>query len=262
MENKQIEKGKNNNLSLIGILFLIVISIAAPFAWNHFFAGQWLILLVIEAFLLIVIFTLAHFLWKSSGTGEWKLKIDKKGVKVYTLKVPGETWIKIRVTGKLKARLGSILTLMRNPDAAEDVGMFDSHYIDGSDPKLVYYTFKQKLFFPFKVRDFVVKSEFSQNPVTKEMHFNFVAVPDKLPLNKKCYRITKMHNTWRYTPIGNGEVEFEFVYNAVDPGGNFPYFLANWMMPLILPFAFAKMPETLKKEKYRDAKVDYLLEVE
>ncbi|MBQ0740662.1 hypothetical protein J9332_40940, partial [Aquimarina celericrescens] len=90
----------------------------------------------------------------------------------------------------------------------------------------------------------------SQDPITKEMKFNFVAAPDKLPVNKRYHRVTKMHNKWRYTPLENGEVEYEFIYDAVDPGGYFPYALANWLIPNMLPFAFSKMSKILDKEKY------------
>lgn len=259
--NNSVKNKPNGFLVVIRFLCLAA-AIAAPFVWGRFFAGQTAALIAVEALLLIVVLAITHSIWKHSGTGEWKLKADKKGIKVYTLKVPGETWLKIKVTGKLWARLASILTLMRNPDAAEDVGMFDSYYIDGSDPKLVYYTFKQKLFPPFKHREFVVKSEFSQDPVTKEMKFNFVAAPDKLPLSKNCYRITRMHNKWRYKPLESGGVEYEFIYDAVDPGGNFPYVLANWLIPAMLPFAFAKMPKILYKEKYLNATVDYIQEAD
>ncbi|WP_024769842.1 SRPBCC family protein [Aquimarina macrocephali] len=267
---KNSEKNKTNGFLLGLTLLSIAVAITAPFVWDQFLEGQLgiIVLVFVEILLLTFIISSIHSLWKNSGSGEWKMKSDKKGMVVYTLKVPGETWLKIKIVGRLKAKLASILTLMRNPDAAKDVGMFDSYYINGSDPKLdgadpkqVYYTFKQKLFPPFKHREFVVKSEFSQDPVSKEMKFNFVAAPDKLPVNKRCHRVTKMHNRWRYTPLKNGEVEYEFVYDAVDPGGYFPYALANWLIPSMLPYAFAKMPKILDKEKYRNAKVDYVQEV-
>lgn len=268
---KHSEKNKTNAFSVALILLSIAVAVAAPFVWNRFIEGQLgvITLVLIEVLLLVFILTSTHSIWKKSGSGEWKLKSDKKGMKLYTLKVPGETWLKIKIIGRLNAKLKSILTLMRNPDAAKDVGMFDSHYIkgwdpklDGVDPKLVYYTFKQKLFPPFKHREFVVKSEFSQDPVTKEMKFNFVAAPDKLPVNKRYHRVTEMHNKWRYTPLQNGEVEYEFIYDAVDPGGYFPYALANWLIPSMLPFAFSKMSKILDKEKYRNAEVDYVQEVD
>lgn len=259
-------KNKTNGFLLMLTLLSVIAAVAVPFVWDRFMAGQtgMIALIVVEVLLVIFIIASSHSLWKNSGSGEWKLKSDKKGMRVYTLKTPGETWIKIKIIGRLRAKLASIITLMRNPDSAEDVGMFDSHYINGSgsDPKLVYYTFKQKLFPPFKHREFVVKSEFSQDPETKEMKFNFVAAPDKLPFNKRYHRVTKMHNKWRYTPLESGEVEYEFIYDAVDPGGYFPYALANWLIPAMLPFAFSKMPKILDKEKYRNAKADYVLEVD
>lgn len=259
---KNSGKNKPNGVLLALTRLGIIVAIALPFVWDRFSEGPLMVLILIEIALLAVILASMHARWKSAGSGEWKLRTNKNGMKLYTLKVPGEIWLKIRIVGRLKARLASILTLMRNPDAAQDVGMFDSYYLDGSDPKLVYYTFKQKLFPPFKHREFVVRSEFSQDPVSKEMKFNFVAAPEKKPFNKRYHRVTKMHNRWRYTPLESGEVEYEFIYDAVDPGGYFPYALANWMIPAMLPFAFSKMPKILSKEKYLNAQVDYVQEVD
>ena len=49
------------------------------------------------AFTLVVLVALAaDTIWVASGSGEWKLAKDEDGVKVYTLKAPGDKMLKVR----------------------------------------------------------------------------------------------------------------------------------------------------------------------
>lgn len=219
-------------------------------------------ILLIGLVAVVVVSMPAHFIWKKSGSGEWKLYSDKKGVKCYTMKTPGSVYLKFKSIGTLQSTMSSVIKLMRDPNAAEDVGCYDAHMIDSVSPELMYYTFKQNYFWPLKPREFVVKSDFIQNPETKAIVVTFNAAPDKIPPTKNCYRIVKMNNEWRYTPVGNGQIKYEFTYNSVDPGGNFPYFLTNLMVKVFFPEGFYQMPKILAKEKYKDARVDYVKEAE
>lgn len=209
---------------------------------------------------LIVILVISHFIWKSSGSGQWELKKDKDGVKVYCLKSSGSTLIKCKSIGQIPYHtLAGIVKLMRDPDVCEDVGCYDSYIIESPGPELIYYTFKMDFFFPLKAREYVVKSEYYQNPETKEILVNFIAAPDKLPPNDCCVRVLHMKNTWRFTPLDNGMAEVEFVFDE-DEGGNFPYFLANLFAPILASAAITELPELLQKEKFLNAKLDYVEE--
>ncbi|MDR3046973.1 MAG: hypothetical protein LBU51_05070 [Bacteroidales bacterium] len=239
MENKQEEKkskkkGKLKKYLCVAIIFIALASI------------------------------IAHFVWKASGSDQWDVISDKDGVKVYSMKTPGETWLKFKVTGKVNASMKTIVRFIRDPNAADDVGIYDTQLIDSISPQLIYYSFKQKFFFPFEPREYVVESNFHQDTITKAVYVDFIADPEKIPEdpNCGCFRVTKMNNKWLFTPYKNGDVDYEFVSVAEDPGGNFPYFIANIVMSIIYADAFAIMPETINKPKYQNAQIDYVRDYE
>jgi hypothetical protein len=65
---------------------------------------------------------------------------------------------------------------------------------------------------------------------------------------------------WRYTPLGNGEVEVEYTMNMSE-GGFMPDLLLNTWRPEAIFYALPKMQEVLNREKYQKAKFDYIKEL-
>lgn len=215
---------------------------------------------------LIVLGVISHFMWKSSGTGQWEEAFEGDGIKVWTKKVPGNPFLLAKGTTRIKSNLAGIMKFMRDPASCDDVGCYASRILDVKEsnyPSLVYYTFRYDLFFPFKPREFVCKSEFTQDPNTKAMFVTFEIDATKMPPDPEncCVRPTYMYNTWRFTPVGNGEVEVEFNYDAGDMGGALPYALTNLGVVPLYQDTFNLLKINVAKEKYQVAKVDYVLEV-
>ncbi len=75
-----------------------------------------------------------------------------------------------------------------------------------------------------------------------------------------CVRLDHVHNVFKYTPLGDGTIEVELVYD-LDMGGLFPKFLLN----LGAPYEVHKMlsedtPKLLRREEYRNAKLAFIEE--
>jgi hypothetical protein len=212
--------------------------------------------------LLSLIMVAWHFVWKYSGSGEWEFVHEKEGTKVFSLKTPGVTLQKYKMIGQFDAKLGPIMKVMRDPDACDDVGCFDSRILNNKDfPRYVYYTFKYPTPKPFKPREFVVLSEFHQDPDTKEIYVDFQAAEGLLPPDDCCVRVTKMHNKWMFRPLSNGKVEVEFIIDA-DLGGSLPYFLLNARMRANIHTNVTEIQEVLDRDEYQNIKIDYVLEVD
>ena len=92
------------------------------------------------------------------------------------------------------------------------------------------YDYFQADVFPFQKREFVIQEQFHQNPDTKAVSMLVSAVPDKIPPNPCCFRITQMNNSLQFTPLGNGEVEIEYVVNQ-NEGGFIPDLFLNLNRP-------------------------------
>lgn len=210
---------------------------------------------------LVVVGMIAHFVWKSSGSGEWELLHEIDGIKVYTLKEPGRVLEMYKVIGRFKAKLGPIMKVMRDPAACDEVGCYNSYIIKTEEyPRLVYYTFTYPLPEPFLPREYVVLSEYNQDPVTKEIYVDFKTVDNVLPVTDCCVRVTHMHNKWQFIPKGDDIVEVQFTMDH-DPAGNLPYFMVNADMRDMIHTNIPDLQAVLDLPNYKDVSVDYVLEV-
>lgn len=210
---------------------------------------------------LAVVGTIAHFVWKSSGSGEWVFLHEIDGIKVFTLKEPGQVLEKYKVIGRFQAKLGPIMKVMRDPAACDEVGCYNSYIIKTEEyPRLVYYTFTYPLPEPFLPREYVVLSEYHQDPETKNIYVDFKTVDNVLPESDCCVRVKHMHNKWEFFPKEDGIVEVQFTMNH-DPAGNLPYFMVNADMRDMIHTNIPDLQAVLDLPNYKDAVVDYVLEV-
>jgi hypothetical protein len=208
---------------------------------------------------LVALYFVASSVWRYSGSNQWELVGERKGVKVYSLKAPGADLTQVKGVVRVKASMASLVKLMQDPKLCKDLGCTDSVIVKRVDDQLQYSTFRYKLPFPFRPRDFVVRTEVYQNPMTKEVLLEYAAAPEKAPANNCCFRVTDMNNTWRFTPVGNGLVEIEYVQN-MNEGGFIPNLALNTMRPKILFAVLPRLQRFADREEYRNARFDFIRE--
>lgn len=216
----------------------------------------------------VVIFTLlvVNWIWILSGSNEWELKIDKEGTQVYTLKAPGSSVIMVKgITYSDEFTLSNHLapfideSIQNNCDEWV-AGCISYEIIKPWDPKsqsnVTMWTIA--LFPPFSPREFLLQGQLSQDPQTKVVTLENIAVPSRLPLNDCCLRLNHVHNVWHYTPVGDGKIKIEYL-NNLEMGGVFPDFLLNLGMPSeVFKMLTKDNPKLLRQEKYRNAKLDFI----
>ena len=209
---------------------------------------------------LIALYFIVRVVWRFSGSNQWEFVGEQDGVKVYSLKAPGSDLTQVRGVVRVHSTLSALVKFVRDPTACEDFGCF-GYLIEGDDRVQYVYSFIRYDYpFPFRSRELVMRVLVYQNPQTKEVTVWVAAAPDKVPRNDCCVRVTQMNNTWRYTPLGNGEVEVEYTMN-MNEGGFMPDLLINSWRPEAIFWALPKLQEVLKKEKYQNAKFDYIKEL-
>ena len=210
----------------------------------------------------ICVLMIVHFAWKFSGSDRWELVQDKGGVKVYGLKASGKVLKKFKGTVRVKSSLSTAVKATQDPTVCDYTGAcYGSTLIERVDDSLQYYSFRMDYGSPFAVREVVVKEQFSQDPATGQVLAEVIAVPDKIPANNCCIRIETMHNTWRFTPLKDGQIEIQYVINMED-GGYVPYVLSNFANPRFLYYTLSLSQKILDKEKqkYPDVKFSYIHE--
>lgn len=210
---------------------------------------------------LFVLGFVAKTIWKYSGSNRWELVAEnkKKRVRVYVLKSPGTELEQTRAIAPMKSSLAGLVKFMQDPDVCNDVGCDHSRTIERVDDQLQYTTFRFPYPGPFRPRELITRAHFSQNPNTKEVLLEYAATPDLLPPDPCCYRVTRMNNTWRFRPIGNGEVEVEVLMN-MDEGGFLPDVLSNLARRKVLLGALPGIAKLVAKPKYQEAKFDFIKE--
>lgn len=216
--------------------------------------------------LIIAILVVAHFAWKYSGSNTWRLIQEKNGVQIYALKVPGATLEQFRAVFRIKTTLNRIVATMTD-HSTEGCRKFVPGCIAGPvlkemDPQSLSFiqsyrvVFKSYLSF-LAPRDFVGRGQFSQDPQSKVLVADFLTLPGLVPDDPCCVRVTNMHNVWRFTPLGDGQVEVEWSANY-DPG--LPYWAFNLLSPVGLPAFRARSERVFNNEKYRHQQFAWIKE--
>jgi hypothetical protein len=208
---------------------------------------------------LVVLSVVARVIWRFSGSNQWELAIDKDGVKVYSLKAPGSDLIQARGIVRVRSTMDGLVAFMRDPAACIDYGCHDVRSIERVDDWLDYGSFRFDLPFPFKPREFVIRTQVHQSLATKEVLLVNTAAPHKAPPSDCCVRVTEMNNTLRFTPIGDGQIEIDY-FMSMHEGGYLPDLMLNWQRPRLVYGVLRGMQRMLDRPKYRTAKLEYLAE--
>lgn len=208
---------------------------------------------------LVALFSVANLIWKYTGSNQWELVEEKDGVKVYSLKTPGMDRIQIKGVVQVHSTLSHFVRYNQDPDVCKASGCIENKVIERVDDQLQYNTFRYNSDYPFRPREYVIRAQFHQNPLTKEVLLVYAAAPDKLPPNSCCFRVTDMNNTWRFTPLGNGLIEVEQVLNMSE--GEFtPDWWGNKRTIKRIAARLATLQDRLDKKKYEDEKFDFIKE--
>jgi hypothetical protein len=209
---------------------------------------------------LVALFVVARVAWRFSGSNKWEFARDQNGVKVYTLKSPGSDLIQAKGVVRVRSTLGGLMTLITDTTICQDLGCYEPRIIERVDYWLEYGSFRVDLPFPFQTREIVIRRQIHQDPRTKEVLLTFAAAPDKVPPNDCCFRVTDINDTWRFTPLENGQVEIEYV-QRMDEGGFIPDLLLNTQRPKAIVDVLSKLQELLNRKNYQDAKLDLIKEL-
>ena len=215
--------------------------------------------LFLGAISLAGIFFITRAIWTLSGSNQWEFHSEKNGVKVYTLKVPGSPLRQVKAVTRVHTTVARLVEMVRDPAVCADIGCSEARTLDRVNDHLQYDYFQVNLPL-FQRREFVIEEQFHQNPDTKAVFMSVSAVPDKIPPNPCCFRITQLSNSFQFTPLANGEVEIEYVVNQ-NEGGFIPDLLLNWKRPQFM-YNLHRMEDLANRDKYQNAKFDFMTETE
>src|SRR5205807_942282 len=205
------------------------------------------------------LYFVGRLVWRFSGSNQWEFVGEKNGVKVYSLKEPGNDLLQVKGIVRVRSPLANLVKMSQDATFCKEMGCLDGRVLDWLDDQVQYVYFRYDLPFPWRSREFVVRTWTYQNPRTKEVLMKVSAVPDKLPPNPCCFRVTEVNNTIRFTPLGNGQVEVEYVQH-LNEGGFMPDLLLNEARGQLMFTGLPQLQSFVDREKYQNARFDFIKE--
>lgn len=217
------------------------------------------------AIAIVVTFYVANLFWRYSGNEQWQPVGEQYGVQVFSKKTPGEDMLDFKGVVRVKSSLSAAVALFMDPESCPEwmPGCFVGQYVKPMDEQRLFYihSYFMQLPFPFQKREAVLKTQFYQDPESREVQVRFLATPDLLPPNDCCLRVQHVNNLWRFKPVGTGEVEVTLETDA-DFGGNIPDVLINLDSPRNLYQFLSTLQEFVTREKYQTARFDFIQEAD
>lgn len=216
----------------------------------------------------VTLVVIANGLWLIGGSGKWVPKADRDGVQIYTMKTPGSPVLKVRGVARFKAfslsnHIAPLLDeSIQNPaDCAKWVpGCLGYRILERWNAHTQRNTtmWTVSLFAPFSPREMLLQGQVRQDPKTHVVTLENVAAPNVLPPNPCCVRLEHLDNVWRYTPLPDGSIQVDVLYD-LDMGGAFPQLLQNLHAPDIVYELLSKdIPKLLNQPRYRNAHLTFL----
>lgn len=208
----------------------------------------------------------AHVAWVNSGSAQWKLAKDEDGIKVYTMKTPGDAMLKLRTVMEGDYTLNQLVS--------QHIGVGDTlqvckEWIPGCNDFKRIMPFNRERGYdrdlwrvaipgPFADRELLISTIFYQDKATKKVTLDVVGMPNALPPTPGTVRLERIHNQWSYTPLSNGKVEVALIQDVgFSDVGFVPYPLLNLgLVDDSYTFFATTLRSSLQEDKYVHAKVD------
>ncbi|MCB0558573.1 MAG: START domain-containing protein [Lewinellaceae bacterium] len=211
--------------------------------------------------ILIVTTLLFAGLSLSAQPGEWKLKKEADGLKVYLRDAENSNIKEVKIEAIFDASLSSIITVLKDVPAYPDwiYKCAKSERMEpGTNTSSVYYC-EVDFPWPLSDRDFVAKSALRQDPGTKNVYIDVKSAPAYLPEKDGLVRIATLNIQYEFIPLSENEVKMNYRLHS-DPGGALPAWLVNMAVDNGPVNTIKGMREMLKQDKYKRAKLAFLME--
>jgi hypothetical protein len=198
-------------------------------------------------------------------TSAWELEEEEKDInlQIFTREVEGSNLREFKGEMLVKTELTTIAALLLDGQSApkwmHQCEKFE--VVEQIDALTAVVYFVNGAPWPVSDRDAVVMSVMSQDPETLVLKAEISVVDDLLPEDDDYVRIPHMKGFWLFEPVAEGQVKVTYQVHA-NPGGSLPDWLANSVVVDTPYHTMSNMAEMLKKEKYQQAEVPMIKNVQ
>jgi len=212
-----------------------------------------------------VAYGLGTFIWIHSGSNEWQLSSEEDGIKIWTRKVRGDSLLRVKAQMHAKARLSSVLAILEETEVLDkSIGIDKVNVLEKKDTPLLhveYHHYVHNMPQPIGAREFILQTNYAQDPKTRQLDLNVLAAPNKLPPVNDLVRVNHLNNIWTMTPRAHGEIDLTMIAD-IDLGGNLPFFAKNLIMPFGIKELFKSIRTMSAQDRYRNAAIPHIAELD
>jgi len=196
----------------------------------------------------------------SAQAGEWQLVYAAENLSVQRRDYAGSELDEIKGVVRVKATLNAVVALLKdakfNREWVYRSGGASILQDSGYAQAYVYGVVDAP--FPMSDRDTVVRFDYQQDPVTKEIRITITNFPDFIPAKVEFIRVPRIGGYWQLKPEQDGWVEVSYQVHG-DPGGWIPVWMANRA-------AVVSVQETLRNmisavSRYENARSEFVEEL-
>ncbi|WP_019987142.1 START domain-containing protein [Rudanella lutea] len=192
-------------------------------------------------------------------TDHWKLEKDKNGIRVYSRPMPGSRRKEIKVNCELNGTMAQLVAFISDIDHYKEAvfRVEQAYLIKRINDHEFYYYNETDMPWPTSNRDLVMHMTFQMDPATHTLHIRANNVSGMVPERKGVVRIPHWRSLWTVQQITPQRMRIEYLFQ-VDPGGDFPIWLANTLIASGPYQSFAGMEALLKRPYYQNRTFSFL----
>lgn len=201
----------------------------------------------------------------TAGTSAWELEEEEKDInlKIFTREVEGSNLREFKGEMLINTQMSTIAALLLDSKSApkwmHQCVKFE--VIDQVDPLTAIVYFINGAPWPVSDRDAVVKSVMSQDPESLILKVEISVVDGLVPEDDDYVRIPNMNGFWLFEPKEAGQILVTYQVHA-NPGGSLPDWLANSVVVETPYNTMSNMAEMLKLDKYMQAELPMIKNVQ
>ena len=204
---------------------------------------------------------IALVLCLSSQSQAWEQVFDEGGVRVWQRPYANSPLLEVRGEVVVAASLNAVMALLRDAD-------YNRHWVYRSGGARIVHSsgYAQAHVygvvdapFPMRDRDTVVRFDFTQDPVTRDIMITITTTPDRVPPVAGLVRVPDFGGFWQLLPATDGKVKVVYQVHG-DPGGWVPVWIANLAAARSVIRTLQNLPGALSR--YRDARSPFVAELE
>lgn len=196
-----------------------------------------------------------------SHAGDWERVYTADNLLVERRAYAGSALSEIKGVTRVKASLNAVMALLKD-DQFNNRWVYRSggaRILQESGYAQAYVYGVVDAPWPMRDRDTVVRFDYVQQPLTREISITISNFPDFTPLKDEFVRVPDFGGFWHLRPQRDGWVEVTYqVYG--DPGGRIPVWLANYAAALSVTRTLQNMGPAL--QHYTDARSEFVAELE